>query len=308
MDNFSWIKSIPLIGNLLMAEQGGATFWDALPILQTGLLACLVCSVICAFLGVHIILRRTVFVSAAISQVSSLGLAFAILITQLTKHPDFNTNMESTSMLSIPGLCSILGAAIAASIFASKGREQRLTRESILGVAYVLPSALVLIILDRLSGETHMIENVLFGNTVFVDPLQLKALVIITLIVFVIHLLLFKEFISVAFDRDVSGASGIPVTFYDQLFYLTLALTISFAIGSIGTLPVFGFMVIPAASALLLTTRLRLAFLVSAIIGLVSAATGFYLSFLYSLPTGPSMLAVSGIILICSAFLSLLKR
>ncbi|RYE11850.1 MAG: hypothetical protein EOP34_11840 [Rickettsiales bacterium] len=213
-----------------MAEQGGITFWDALPILQTGLLACLVCSVICGFLGVHIILRRTVFVSAAISQVSSLGLAVAILITQLSSNPGFSTEMESTSMLSIPGICSILGASIAASIFASKGRENRLTRESILGVAYVLPSALVLIILDRLSGETHMIENVLFGNTVFVDPTQLIALIIITLIVFIIHLLLFKEFISVSFDRDVAGASGIPVTFYDQLFYLTLALIISFAI------------------------------------------------------------------------------
>jgi ABC-type Mn2+/Zn2+ transport system permease subunit len=48
-------------------------------------------------------------------------------------------------------------------------------------------------------------------------------------------------------------------------------------------------MVLPAATALMLTERLPRVFLLAVGIGLASAVVGFYLSFLFSLPTGPAM-------------------
>ncbi|MBV8062539.1 MAG: metal ABC transporter permease [Nevskia sp.] len=294
MEYFHWLTAVPLLGPLLLVRQGETSFFDALPILATGLGACLICAAIGAFLGVHVILRRIVFVSAAISQVASLGLALAMWLLELIHGAALAPPAGAPSMVSGPGLAAVLAAAAAASLFAWRGREQRLTRESVLGIAYVLPAGLVLLILDRLASETHLIENVLFGNTVFVDSQQLQALAAIAALVSAAHLLLFKEFIAVAFDRDVAGAAGMPVVLYDQLFYLSLALTISFAIGAIGALPVFGFMVMPAAAALLLTSRLRLAFALAVAIGVFAAFTGFYLSFVFALPTGPAMLAVAG--------------
>ncbi|MBC7475236.1 MAG: metal ABC transporter permease [Candidatus Sericytochromatia bacterium] len=305
--NTSWIESIPLIGKLLTVSQGGTTFLEALPILWTGLTACIVCAIICGFLGVHIVLRRIVFVSAAISQVSSLGLASALLFSSFF-HKSLVQGENSTSIISLPGLCAIIFAVISASLFAIDKKEQRLTKESVLGVAYVLPAGLVLLILDKLSTETHLIENILFGNTVFVDPNQVIGLIVIAVLVLIIHLFLFREFITVAFDKDVAGASGMPINLYNQIFYFTLALIISFAISSIGTLPVFGFMIMPASTAILFTNRIPLIFIFSVIISTISAMTGFYLSFVYSLPTGPAMLAVSGFLLLLGFIFSLLKR
>ncbi|HZR47667.1 MAG TPA: metal ABC transporter permease, partial [Candidatus Manganitrophaceae bacterium] len=74
------------------------------------------------------------------------------------------------------------------------------------------------------------------------------------------------------------------------------------SIAAIGALPVFSFLVIPAASALMLTDRLKVAFLLSMLFGVFSAALGFYLSFVYSLPTGPAMLGTAGFFLVPGIF------
>ncbi|PYP34145.1 MAG: hypothetical protein DMD46_17190 [Gemmatimonadetes bacterium] len=57
-------------------------------------------------------------------------------------------------------------------------------------------------------------------------------------------------------------------------------------------------LVIPASAALTLTERLGRAFVLSVVFGVSSALVGFYLSFVFSLPTGPAMLTTAGLFLI----------
>lgn len=284
-----WLKGIPILSQLLLAENGGMTFWEALPILQNGILSCLLVALISSYLGIYVIIKRIVFVSAALSQVSALGVAFAFLASSL-----LGLNLGEGVHHTMP----ILFSALAGSLLASQPKEKKLTRESLLGIGYVLPAGLVLLILDKISGETHEIDNILFGNTVFVPTWQLIFLFLTAVVVLAIHLLLFKEFIFVAFDPDSARAGGLPTVILNQIFFLTIAITISVSISAIGALPVFGFMIMPAAAALMLTDRLRLVFLLSITFGVISAVLGFYLSFLYSLPTGPAMLGTAAIFLI----------
>ena len=75
-----FLRSVPVLSSLLLVERNGMTFLDALPILQNGILAGVVVAFVSAFLGVYVILKRIVFVSAAISQISSLGVACAFLV------------------------------------------------------------------------------------------------------------------------------------------------------------------------------------------------------------------------------------
>lgn len=305
MINYEIFTKIPIISQLLNAKQQDISFLESLPILWTGLTACIICAFICGFIGIHIIIRRIVFVSFAISQVSSLGLALSLLLMYF-----FSANIDNfnTSTFSIPGLAAVITALVSSALFGLKSKEKNITKESIIAIAYILSSSMVFLILDKISVETHLIDNILFGNTVFVDVNQLKILFISTISVFIIHILLFKKFIAIAFDFDVAKASGMKVNLYEQIFYFTLAVIISFAIGSIGILPVFGFMVIPASTALMISSKMTTAFIISTIIGVFSSVAGFYISFLYTLPTGPSMVAVSGIILIITSLFNSLKK
>ncbi|MFQ5597881.1 MAG: metal ABC transporter permease [Nitrospiria bacterium] len=288
-----FLKSIPILSQVLLAENAGMTFLEAIPILKNGILGCFVTGVVSAYLGVYMILRRMVFVSAALSQVSALGLAFAFLLGTLS-----GLETGETVHHAMP----LLFAGLAALLLAYQSSEKRMTRESLLGIGYALPAGLVLLILDKISGETHEIDNILFGNTVFVSTAQLLFLLGTAAAVLGIHFIYYKPFVFTAYDPDTARAAGLPTLFYNQLFFMTVALTISVSISSIGALPVFGLMVMPAAASLKMTHRLKSTFLLSLTFGGLSALIGFYLSFLYDLPTGAAILATSGLWLIIGIF------
>ncbi len=293
-----YLLHIPLIKDILLAESNGMTFWEALPILRNGILACMVAAILSSYLGVYVILRRIVFVSAALSQISSLGIALSFLISnRLAGSGGFSGHGESESFFTFQGGMSLIFACIAAGLIALQLQERRLTRESILGILYTVPAGLVLLILDRTAKDAHEIENVLFGNAVFVSTSQLLFLILISLVVLFLHGLFYKQFIFTAFDADTARAAGLKTRRFNQLLFLTLAVAISISISSIGALPVFAFMILPSASALLITHRLRTAFAVAVVFGFGSALVGFYLSFLFSLPTGPTMLAIAALCL-----------
>jgi ABC-type Mn2+/Zn2+ transport system permease subunit len=289
------LRSIPLLSGLLLVERNGMTFLDALPILQNGILAGAVVALVSAFLGVYVILKRIVFVSAALSQVSSLGVACAFLVAVVLGR---RASEVKSQFLSGPGLTSVVFACVAAVILARQVSEKRITRESVLGIGYLLPAGLTLLILDVLSAEAHAVEEILFGNSVFVSADQLRVQVITAVAVLLIHLLLYKEFIFTSLDPEAATACGMRTRLFNRILLLTIAFTISVSIMSIGALPVFAFMVIPASAALTLTDRLRTAFVLSMLFGVSAALVGFYLSFVFSLPTGPAMLTTAGVLLV----------
>ena len=301
-----WLRHIPILSNLLLVESNGMSFLDAIPLLYNGILACTIAALISSFLGVFIVLKRIVFVSAALSQVSAFGIAISILIGVFFRI-HFGEG-EPTGFISVPALVSFLFAAVAALLLAIQVGERKITRESIVGISYVLPAGLVLLILDKIAVETHEIDNILFGNAVFVSNKQLLLLALAALMILAIHALLHKEFLFSSFDPDSARAMGIKAVAFNQLLYFTFALAISISISAIGALPVFSFMVIPATAALLLSDHIRRVFWLATLFGVFSALFGFYFSFVYSLPTGSAMLAFSAIFLLPGLIKRFLNR
>lgn len=138
------LESIPIIGRILLAENGGMTFWEALPILQSGVVASIMVALLAGYLGIYVILKRIVFVSAALSQISSLGIAFFFLGSALLgSSVSAGLLHDETGILNGPLLSSLLFGCVTASILAVQVGEKKLTRESILGIGYALPAGLV---------------------------------------------------------------------------------------------------------------------------------------------------------------------
>lgn len=283
------------------------SFWEALPILQNGVLACTITALVCSFLGVYVILKRMVFIAAALSQVSSLGIAAALMLATVL---GISIGAEGAPAWAsaLPMVFAILFSCAAASLLAAHHTERRLSRESLLGVAYAVPGSLVLLVLDKMGGATHDIDNLLFGNAVFISTAQLVFLAIVASLVLFLHWLFYKEFIFVAFDYETAKAAGMQTLLFNQALLYSIAIMISAAINAIGALPVFSFMVIPPASALMLAGNLTQAFVLATLFGGATALIGFYLSFEFSLPTGATLIVVAALFLVPGAVYQWLKR
>ncbi len=246
----------------------------------------------CAFVGVYMIVRRVVFLPAAISQVAGLGVAIAFLL---------GTLVPSMEGLFNPALFAMGFAVLGALGLGWLPEPKNLSREAVIGVAYILASALVLLVGNYVPKEAHDIKDILFGNAVAVERGQMWTALGLSAVVLVLHLAMRRQFLMVSFDRETARAHGVPVAMVDGLLFFSLGLSAAQATRTIGAMPVFAFSVLPAAAALRLTERINLVFLLAVIFGVVSAFLGYWLSFVLSLPTGSCMAAVTGLVWLVSA-------
>ena len=135
----------------------------------------------------------------------------------------------------------------------------------------------------------HDIATILFGSAVVVDPMDVYLIPGVTILVFVIHLIFYKDFIFVSFDTESARLFKYPVRRLNTLLLITVALVVAVATRAMGALPVFALLALPPLASLYITENLKLVFLLSVLFGILSAVLGYFFSFVLSIPTGASI-------------------
>jgi zinc transport system permease protein len=263
---------------------------DTVLLFREALYGALVIAVACSVLGVYVVLRRIVFVGAAIAQLSSAGIALALflsgigLLSGMAGHPT----------------AFALAFGLAGALFFGMGGGQRagVPPDATIGVTYAAAAAVgVLLIAKAKSGEAH--DIFLQGNILGITRADTWVLLAVSIPVLLAHLLFYKEFLFVSFDRETARTLGYRVTFWNLFLYFTLGLVIAFAMQFAGVILVFNFLVLPAVTGLLLARSMAAIFTVAIVSAVVAAVVGFSLSVPFDLPSGPAIIA-------CSAALALL--
>jgi zinc transport system permease protein len=265
-------------------------FLDARDIWRDPLAAAVIAGALLGFLGVYVVLRRTVFVSAALTQLSTLGLIAAIVLEE-----QLGVEVERAGVqLAVAMLFSAAGAVLLGRMHAGR----RLPAEAGIGMVYVLAGALALIGASRLVHVAHDLGAMVFGNAVAVPFGDLVVLVAVAALCALVHALFAKELVFVSFDGDTARAMGLRADLWNGLLFLTLGLAIPPAARAIGALPTFALLTLPASAALLAAGRLPRIFALAAGVGAASAAIGYAVSWVAQIPTGATMVAVSGLFLL----------
>jgi zinc transport system permease protein len=275
-----------------------ADFWAGRDLWREPLIAGVLAGGILGYIGVFVVLKRMVFVSAALSEISGVGVAFAFWLGAVL---GIDPHRHGTVPLLLePTWFSLTFACLAAALFSLRPGHRKLGAETIVGLGYIVASALILAILNspRIAQEAHAVGDILFGNAVTVPRQQIEALFSAALAAVIVHAIFFKELLFVSYDPETAVVQGMGVFRYELLLNLATAVVISVATRAVGALPVFAFSVIPAAAALMLTDRIRLTIALSVLFGVISAAVGYYFSWVEQLPTGATMVVVSALFLL----------
>jgi len=264
-------------------------FLSAREIWQAPLLASLLAGALLGFLGVYVVLRRTVFVSAALTQISTVGLVFGLFLEE-------RLHIEAEHVEHQLGMA--MGFAVVGAVVLGTLRPRRLPAEAAVGAAWVAASALVVLGVSRLVHAAHDLGGMVFGNAVAVPDEELWILGAVALFCVVVHVAFAKELEFASFDPETAQALGLKVARWDALLYLTIGLAIPATARALGALPVFAFLTLPASAALLLRLRLGTAFLLAAAIGVLAAGGGYLASWFAETPTGATMVVLAALFLV----------
>ena len=248
----------------------------SIPFMQQAIFASSILAVMLAYLGIHVVKRRIVFVDLAIAQLSAVGVVVAMLL-------DSN-----------PLLFSLIFTLVGASLLSLPDYEGRIPQEAIMGIIYAVASAGAVLLIAKIPHGEADILNLFFGNILGVTSKQIIILLVVFGFVTLTHILLSKKFIQAAENSTADQTNKGHRRFWNLIFYLTLALVIAVAIRTSGVLLVFSTLVIPAVTALLFFQRFSHMVLTALGIGLLATWTGLYSSFQFDLPTGPTIVTALG--------------
>jgi zinc transport system permease protein len=254
------------------------------------LLAGLIAGPMLGFLGTLVVVKRHAFFSEAIGHAALTGVAIGILAGEPYTGP----------YGSLFGYCLIFGIALN-----YLRHRTGLSPDTLIGVFLSMSLALGASVLLVLAGRIniHILENVLFGSILTVSGTDIAILTVVGLVVSTITAMFFNRFMLASFNPALAAVRGVPVKLLDYAFVILVTVVTVACVKIIGAVLVGALLVIPAASARIVSSSLRGFVTLSIIFALVATMTGIVLPMEMDLPvpSGAAIILTAGCLFIACA-------
>lgn len=241
-----------------------ALLWEPFsqPFMQRALLQVLLLGVVAGVAGVHVVLRRLAFVSDTMTHTVFPGAAIAFSL--------------GTSVLLGAAVAGVVTAVALAALTAAR----RVDEDAALAVLLTSFFAVGVVIVSRFDSYTTDLQLLLFGRSVLLVPAgDIAQSAAVGAFVLLGLALLHKELVLRAFDPVGAQAQGYRPVLLDVALNCLLAFVVVAGLRTAGTLLTIALVVVPAATARLLSDRVGTMFVLSAAVGAVGGYLGLVVSY-----------------------------
>jgi ABC-type Mn2+/Zn2+ transport system permease subunit len=243
--------------------------------MQRALIASIIVGVVCAVIGCYIVLRSMAFLGDALAHAILPGVAVAYLV---------GVNLLAGAL--VAGVLVAIGISFVS-------RAGTIKEDTAIGIFFAAALALGVVLISTMGTYAVDLTHVLFGNVLGVTTADLVITAGLAVVVLALVLLLYKRLLVVSFDPILGRTLGLNIHWLRTGLFLMLAATIVVALRTVGVALVAAMLVTPPAAAFLLTRRLPVMMVVSAIIGAVSSILGLYASYYLDISTGGAVVLIA---------------
>ncbi len=252
----------------------------------------------CALLGSFMVLRKMSMVGDAISHAVLPGIVVAYYFSG-----------DKTSVLLLLG--ATMTGVLTAVIIEFLSKKAKIQGDASIGITYTLLFAIGMIMISGwMQGNVDIdMECVLYGDVAFIN---LDKIIVdqnlyigprafyIEIVGFIIIILSvtfgYKGFQLLSFNEDYAKSLGVKTTkwHYFMMGLVSLTTVVSFEV--VGAILVVGFLIIPPATAQLLSNKLKQMMLLSCLFGIIAVIIGYFLALYLDVSITGTMVSVSGLI------------
>ncbi len=239
-----------------------------------GLGASLIVGVVCPVLGAYVVLRGMAFLGDALAHIILPGVVIAFL-------------------LDLPmALGALVVGLLAALVINAISQRTDIREDAAIGVVFAGAFALGVALISTQRGYALDLAHILFGNLLGVTTADLWLMGGLSVVVLLVILSFYKEFLVLSFDPVLATTLRLPVKFLGNLLMMLLAVAIVISLKAVGVTLVLAMLVTPASTAYLMTQRLPTMMLLATAIGAISSLLGLYLSFYVDMASGPAIVLI----------------
>jgi zinc transport system permease protein len=261
----------------------------AFPFFQRALAAGFIVAVVCGALSFFVVLRRLAFVGSGVSHAAFGGVALAALVG------------------APPGLGALVAAVGVALATAKASGDGEVTEDTAVGVFTVAAMAVGVVAISFLETNVDLF-GLMFGNILTVDPKDLLALGLASLLVVALLALYFRPLLLASVDEDGAFAAGVDVGRMRLLVLVLLALTVVVALKVVGILLVSALLVLPGAVARSLASRWPGFLAGSVAAALAMVLGGLLLSVALDVPSGAAIILAGTVLFLAGVVAARFRR
>ena len=253
--------------------------------MRNALMAALLVSVACGIMGTYVVVKKIVFISGGISHATfgGIGLGYFLGVNPI--------------LTAIP--FSILSAISVGVI----NKKMKVSEDTAIGVLWSVGMAMGIIFIGLSPGYAPDLFSYLFGSILTVPRSDLWMMFTLDLIIMLIVVLFYKEFLTISFDEEFSTVVGVPTERLYLLLLCLVALSVVVLIRVVGIILVIALLTIPAAISKQFTHNMKTMMVTSTIIAMILTVAGLFLSYALDLASGATIVLVLGTAFFVSSFL-----
>lgn len=258
----------------------------------------------CALVGSFLVLRKMALLGDAVSHAVLPGIAIAFLLTG---------TRATLPMVLGAGTLGVV-TVLLVELF---NRSRRLREDASIGVVFPALFSLGVILISRYAAQVDLdLDCVLYGEIAYApwDTLTVggtdlgpKALWVtggVLLINAVWILAFYKELKLSTFDAGLAASLGFSPVLLHYLLMSAVSVTVVGSFESVGAILVVAMLVVPPATAYLLTERLGAMLALSVALGVASALGGYGLARIWDASIAGAMATVAGLLFLAALLFS----
>ena len=244
--------------------------------MQRALIAALLVGLTAPSVGVYLVQRRLALIGDGMGHVALAGVALGVL--------------TSTQPV-LTALGAAIAGALAIELMRARGRS---SGDVALAIMFYGGIASGVVLISRAPGGTPANLNAyLFGAITTTSRSDLVVFAVLAAVVLLATLGLAPRLFAVSNDEEYARAAGLPVLGYNLLLAVITAATVVISMRVVGLLLISALMVVPVATAQLVTGSFRTTVLLALGIGLVVAVGGTAGSYYADTPSGGSIVVLA---------------
>ncbi len=251
------------------------------PFVRYALIVGVMIALCSSLLGVTLVLKRFSFIGDGLSHVAFGAMSIASVL-----------KLSNNMMLILPV------TIVCAVLLLKTGQNTKIKGDAMIAMISVGALAFGYLFMNIFATSSNLTGDVcstLFGSTSILT-LTIKEVwlsIILSLAVVIIFILFYNKIFAVTFDENFARAAGSRVEGYNLLIAIVIAVIIVLAMNLVGSLLISALVIFPALSAMRVFASFKGVTICSAIISVLCALLGIFISVLAGTPVGSTIVAVN---------------
>lgn len=259
------------------------------PFLVRAVIVGVLVSLCAALLGVSLVLKRYSMIGDGLSHVgfAALAIAYAFQAAPLT--------------VSIP-VCLVSAFFLLRLTENSKIKGDAATALLCSGAL-----AIGVMTISLTKGMNTDVCNYMFGSILAMSAEDVYMSVALSIIVMILYVFFYHKIFAVTFDEPFAKATGIKTDWYNMLLALLTSVTVVLGMRMMGTLLISSLIVFPALTSMRICKRFVSVIILSGILSIIGFLVGIFISYVYSTPTGASIVIFDIVLFLTFSIIAKIK-